>query len=174
MELPKMALLEQQFDPQRVADIPAIFDAVLARRFDKHQLSPMKTLASLSGDHYESMCLDGFATDNVRGLVDVADRLATAVATGIPPREAIAQVFSERFGGGPLAARQVNDGAVQPAGNSVYDQNKEIIVEMYTACHGNISLTTEKLRAAGVRCSRRWLAVYVDRWGLREKRKNGR
>ena len=156
---------------ERVADIPSIFDAVLFRQFDKHQLSPMQIFEKLSGDHYESLCLDGFETDNVRGLVDVADRLATAVVTGIPPQEAIAQVFSERFGGGPLAARQVKDSMAPPPGNSVYDQNKEIIVEMYNACHGNISLTTEKLRAAGVRCSRRWLAIYADRWGLRNKEK---
>ena len=84
---------------------------------------------------------------------------------------AIARVFSERFGTGPLATRQITDSTALPTGNSLYDQNKEIIIEMYNDCQGNVSLTAEKLRAAGVRCSRRWLAIYADRWGLREKKK---
>jgi DNA-binding NtrC family response regulator len=156
---------------ERVADIPAIFDAVLEKQLAGHDIAPTPVFSRLSGDHYETLCLDGFPKDNVRGLVDLADRLATRIAYGIEIKEAITESFYDRFGQTVVTARHTESFAPKPRRNSAYEQNKDVIIAAYNECRGNITMTADLLRSRGVRCSRRWLAVFADEWGLRTKKK---
>ena len=149
---------------ERKADIPAIFDAVLEQQLAKHHIAPASVFARLSGDHYETLCLDGFTIDNVRGL-DLADRLATRIAFGVEKGEAITETFYDRFGGNQVTSRHSKESVPPPRKNSSYEQNKEVIIAAYRECGGNITTTVELLRSRGIRCSRRWLAVFADEWG---------
>ncbi len=165
---------------ERAADIPTIFKTVLETQLTKHRLSLAPLLSVLGSEHYEMLLLDGFPNDNVRGVVDLADRLATGIALGASPADAVAEIFYDRFGPRPAsrppqAARQDTAGdTAPPTTNSSYEKNKAVIVAAYNECGGNITRTFELLRSRGVKCSRRWLAIFADEWGLREKKNRRR
>ncbi|MDJ0765120.1 MAG: sigma 54-interacting transcriptional regulator [Myxococcota bacterium] len=82
---------------QRIADIPDIFAALLDRAFCRQGQAIDAGILPLNGEHFEVMCLHGFPNRNIRGLVDLADRLVTSVVAGRQPIEAINEVFAERF-----------------------------------------------------------------------------
>lgn len=150
---------------ERAADVPTIFQTVLREGFGRLGVDADKVLNLLGGDHFESLCLDGFHTDNVRGLVDLSDRLATRLAAGADEASAVATVFQERFADGPVARRQA--GESEPSSRSSYERNRETILAAFRECDGNLSATERLLRERGLRTSRRWLAVFLDRWGAR-------
>lgn len=74
-------------------------------------------------------------------------------------------IFQERFGDGPVARRQT--GGSEASDRSSYERNKEAILVAFRECDGNLSATERLLRDRGVRTSRRWLAVFLDRWSAR-------
>lgn len=149
---------------QRRADIPDIFLALLMEQLVRHKIDPTSVLPQLKADFMEAMILDGFPRDNVRGLLNLSDRIATAVAAGKPARQAFMDVFMERFGQGAVATRPRPEG---PSDRSRYEQNKAAIIAAYEACDENISETVKELKQTGLRCSRRWLSVYLEKWGAR-------
>ena len=154
---------------ERVADVPRIFDQLLERALAKHGLFAKMVMPLLGGDHYEAICLDGFEVDNVRGLIDVADRLATRILTGIPPQDAILTIFSERFQDGAVAARYETV-EHDKRRSSHYEQNREIITAVFRECRGNLTATERVLGERGIKCTRRWLGIFAERWGLRAPR----
>lgn len=149
---------------QRVADVPYIFDAVLKATLQRHGIDETTVSPLLGGDHFEALCLDGFETDNVRGLVDLADRLATRITAGVDTSRAVIEVFGKRFGDGPVAQRH---GKSKDDGSSRYEANKELIIAAYRESGNNLTATERMLKERGLRCSRRWLAVFLKRWGVR-------
>ncbi len=148
----------------RRADVPAIFKDVLERALGHHGVGKDEVIPILSGDHYETLMLDGFKENNVRGLIDLADRIATRIEAGTEPKKAVTSIFTEQFSSGPVAARQ--SGAPPSSENSHYDIHKKEIVAAYTECDGNLSATERLLQSQGIKCSRRWLRTYLKRWGL--------
>jgi DNA-binding NtrC family response regulator len=148
---------------ERAADVPSIFEHVAGQRLAGQGVDPGPVLAALGADHYEAMCIDGFARDNARGIVDVADRLATLLGAGEPPEQALAAVFGERFGHGPVARR---NGARSETGSN-YEIHRELIVAAYRESGGNVSATLRALESRGLAFSRRWLAEYLEKWGIR-------
>ena len=165
---------------ERRADIPTIFDHVLAQKLAGYDIPLMSVLPCLKGDHYALLCQDAFPADNVRGLIDLADRISTKIASDTSPAEAVAKIFSKRFNkkkpqtraGTPPAAPLVpSQPLVEPtddAANSTYDKYKDVIIATYKDREENISATMRALNARGISCSRRWLSVYLKRWGLKE------
>lgn len=151
---------------ERLADIPEIFRKVLTLAAQKYNEEGSRVVRNLAADHYEAMCLDGLPGDNVRGLVDLADRIMTRVAGGAQPAEAIQDVFGERFSGSLVVTR--NSGG-QNEGAAHYVYNKEYIIAAYYECHTNISAAERVLKSRGFQCSRRWLAYYLERWGVKSK-----
>jgi hypothetical protein len=151
---------------ERIADVPCIFDAVLKGALSRHGIGEADVLPLLGGDHYETLCLHGFENDNVRGLVDLADRLATRIAAKAAPPEAVTAVFMEHFGDGPVAARYGNK-AGEADGTSHYERHKDLVIAAFRECGGNLSATERLLRDRGVRASRRWIAVFLEKWGVR-------
>ena len=157
---------------ERLADIPTIFTTVLGRILSEHGIEQSTVLPVLAGDHFEALMLDGFARENVRGLLDLADRVATKISSGVAPREAIMGVFAESFEQSAVVRRHrgaldQNGDAPPPDSSSQYEGNKEAIVKAFHKCSGNVSAMTRQLREQGITCSRRWISVYVKRWGLR-------
>ena len=154
---------------ERAADIPSIFIAVLNKVFKAQGLDPTVVANHLKGDHMESLCLDAFETENVQGLVDIADRIAANIADRVPLSQAVDEVFTERFKDGPVARRQEHESKpVSRRGHaSIYEKNKQLIVTTYHHCEGNISAVARTLNEQGISCSRRWLTHYAKAWGLR-------
>jgi hypothetical protein len=42
-----------------------------------------------------------------------------------------------------------------------------LIVAAYRECGGNLSEVERRLKSRGFNCSRRWLSVFLDKWGER-------
>jgi transcriptional regulator with AAA-type ATPase domain len=162
----------------RLADIPTIFQSLLDRALTSRRMSHIHAVELLGADHYEALLLDGFPSDNVRGLVDLADRIAARITLGEPPEDAVETVFSERFtrrlSEMPRRANSISEAAPHPTqdlldGQSHYERNKDLIVSTLKACSGNLSATERVLRDKGLRCSRRWLREYATKWGVLRK-----
>ena len=172
---------------QRIADIPEIFLSSLKNALAQHEMDAGQIVPLLGGDHFEAMCLDGFPVDNVRGILDLTDRLVSKIVTGVTPADAVAQVFAERFLRGPVVQRYSR--APMPAGvsartpvhaseapkptpsgddsHSHYEAHKDQIIATYIQCNGNLSATERMLRSQGIRCTRRWIGIFAAKWGLR-------
>ncbi len=152
---------------ERLADIPAIFDNVMDLASKRQGVELRQVIEALNTVHYEELMLDGFREDNVRGLLDMADRVVTRCARGAAPRKAIDAVFEQRF---PNSVVQKRRG--QPADtdrtSSHYEQQKTLIIEAFQESDGNLSATERLLRSKGFSCSRRWLRVYLKRWGQKK------
>jgi DNA-binding NtrC family response regulator len=150
---------------ERVADVPTIFDTVLKHALARYDVDINSVIPLLGGDHYEALCLDGFPSDNVRGLIDLADRIATKIAGGGAAKKTIASIFSDRLGDGAVAKRSPS--SPDEAGSDHYESSKDLILAAFRETKGNISATERLLKSRSVRCSRRWLAVYLERWGVK-------
>lgn len=85
------------------------------------------------------------------------------IGVGEPPAQALAAVFGERFGHGPVARR---NGARSETGSN-YEIHRELIVAAYRESGGNVSATLRALESRGLAFSRRWLAEYLEKWGIR-------
>lgn len=149
---------------ERAADIPDIFQSVLCSTLKTYDAYDESILSALSTDHFEAMVLHGFPNDNVRGLVDVADRIATQISAGEDAAVAVANIFSERFGDSPVANRTESGDA---SGAAHYQYNKAYIIAAYNECDANMSATERLLKSRGFRCSRRWLTHYLEQWGVK-------
>ena len=75
---------------QRRADIPELFTHLLDKAFDAQGISAPPAADLLRQAHYESLMLDGFEDANIRGLIGIADKIATRAATDASPAQAIA------------------------------------------------------------------------------------
>jgi hypothetical protein len=53
---------------------------------------------------------------------------------------------------------------------SLYERHKAEIVAAYRELEGSLSRLKETLRARGSPCTRRWLAEFLEKWGVRRKR----
>jgi DNA polymerase III delta prime subunit len=149
---------------QRRADIPDIFVEILKKYLRYQNIDSQSVVKLISADHMEALLLDGFPKDNVRGLVNLADRISTRIAAGSHPNQALSEMFDERFGDGLSQRRQQR---MASTGSSRYERNREMILSTYESCGKNISSTEKVLKGMGFRCSRRWLGVFITKWGGR-------
>jgi hypothetical protein len=152
----------------RVADVPSLFDALLARALDHADVPAADVRTVLDADFYCDLCLEAlkgsaFEQTNVRGLLDLADRIAARVSTGIDPVEAVDSVVEEL---GLCAVGAPGSGDV---GGGQYERFRELIEAVYKGCGRNAKRTVELLKESGVpwTISRRHLNGYLKRWGLR-------
>ncbi len=174
---------------ERRGDIPSIFNHILVSKLESYNIPSDSVLSCLKGDHYELLCLDGFPIDNVRGLIDIADRIATKIAAQTAVAEAVSAVFLDKYPNARKSAALVSadthvskvavvqekewidepteldadDGDQQ----STYEKYKDVIIAIYKDREENISAAMRTLNARGIPCSRRWLAVYLKKWGLK-------
>lgn len=178
---------------ERVADIPSIFLARLQNAFEKYKLRYTEVQSALHTDLFETLCIDGFEDDNVRGMILVADTVASYIAAGIPPEKALAKVFLDRFKDNPVVRRSKGEiGNVSGKDSTTtssdrdtfgaesapidfvelshYEQYKPLVLSAFKQAKGNVSATKRILNAKGIHCSRRWLDIYLDRWGVERRR----
>ena len=155
----------------RVADVPALFDHLLERALERQELAADPIREALDADFYCDLCLEAlrgtaFGETNVRGLLDLADRIAARVSTGVEPVEAIDTVLEEigLCGAGAAAG---GEGA---GGGGQYERYRELIEAVYRGCGRNAKKTVGLLKTSGVpwTVSRRHLNGYIKKWGLKE------
>ncbi len=153
----------------RVADIPDIFDAVLEKTLARKAMSENPLAPFLTADYHEALCLKGHPMKNVRGLVDICDRLVTDILTGVEPKSALDKLFRDEFEDAFGSRRKEKPASPGPA--SRYEANKSLIIDTFTECDENLTATEKALKKKGFKCTRRWLSEFLDKWNVRMKTK---
>ncbi len=188
---------------RRIADIPSIFDHLLIAAIEKKKLDKKKVLQCLRTRQYEILMLEGFPEDNVRGLADLADRIVTRIQAGTEPRTAVKAVFAERFpttkknstrSAADFTSLQANkmvskrstrpdteevvedvvETVSAPSVRSRYDDNKDLILAVYSESGCVINTTCRILKERGVKVNPRWLSVFLDKWGVRPQKRRSK
>ncbi len=157
---------------KRRADIPDIFAYQLQRAAAHHSLDGNELLGAMHPDQVEAICLLSFEQRNVRELIHVAEALAARVALrGEDPRLALGKHLAKQYPENPVVRRYLAESKTSDeakgAGWSHYEQHREAIIDAYRKSGNNLSATVRTLQDQGVRASRRWLADYLSRWGVR-------
>lgn len=163
---------------ERLADIPSIFLHLLEKALTKVKIDIPLLHELLSVDHYESLLLDGFAGDNVRGLLDLADRIATRIGSDAPPQEAVNGVFTERYHtrypDPPLPGNGVTTRITEeiPLHATRLGSEYQLIEFAYAKTGGNVTAIQRELKKHGIDYSRKRISNTLDRMRLpRIKRK---
>jgi DNA-binding NtrC family response regulator len=164
---------------ERRADVPAIFVHALREALGRRGLQEAAWKPLLAPDYIEAVVLHDHGGANVRFLEDLAAtigaRLSRAPA-GEWPR-ALAALFADRLRGSPVLARYAAESAGPPGHASrkasPYEAHREEILAAYRDCGGNLSAMEAALRERGLAVHRRWLAEFLDRWGVRSRRGRG-
>lgn len=164
---------------ERVADVPEIFDALLAGGLRRAGIDTQAVLSALTAVHYEALCLRAVGPTNIRALVDIADRIVSRLHLGNAPQPAVDTVMSEQLGvvgeGSEPAApypSQVPTPLTQESSDCVtaddpYEAFRSDITATYWQTNGNVSAIARMLQDKGIACSRRRLAACLVKWGLR-------
>ena len=171
---------------ERRADIPSLFNHLVALSLMKTGRSPQTVLEGISVEHYESLCLDGFEKDNVRGLRKLADDIVTEIEYEEDASKAIKTVFKERYGssvsrriGSIFRKRETTDSYDRSKGRTSHVERDEapsanvdsftveIVEKAYRECRGVVSAIADHLRDKyDVKMSRQRIAKILDAQGL--------
>jgi DNA-binding NtrC family response regulator len=163
----------------RRADVPSLFLTVLRRTVAPEIAEAI--VRELRVEAVERLCLHDYRQGNVRELVRLAVVAAARISEGESPAEALRGVLRDTLGeqrsassvpSMPAAPRppQPQPG---PEGTSSYDRHRPEILAVYAEVGGNLSRMEAMLKERGVPCTRRWLAHFLDRWGVRPIPKRG-
>ncbi|MCP4606942.1 MAG: FHA domain-containing protein [Proteobacteria bacterium] len=179
--------------PERVADIPALFDYALENAFKQYRVEKPRLDGGYAADVYESLCLHGFGNQNVRGLIDLANRIAAYVVRRFSLNAAISKAFrecnaadytSEPVGSGGRGHAKRTGTNSQGSGRFVgtvgregqsghkirFDDIRRRIVDYYFENDGNIAATKRALDGEGIRISRERLSELAAEWELPDKK----
>jgi DNA-binding NtrC family response regulator len=153
---------------ERRADIPAIFLHVLRRSLDPGTFEQVSR--QFDAAMVERLCLHDYRLGNVRELQDLASVIGARIAVGEPPSTALSEAIDEALG-----AEVANDPPLDPGNSdlndSLYTRHRDEIIATYHAAQGNVSHLESLLDEQGIHCTRRWLTIYLDRWGVRPIRR---
>lgn len=169
---PRLYLVQVPSLKQRVADIPFLFDHLMKGQLLSLGLDCEPVMNLFGVGHYERMCLHGFPNENVRGMLDLTVRLAANIAAGSGASESISRRFAERFNVGVGSSEKREEERSTSAGepSTRYRRNRDVIIECFSECRGNISATVKKLQERGISCSRYRLTMWLDEWGVSRRR----
>ncbi len=148
---------------RRRADIPGIFRCILGRTLPGALAGEVER--HLDAARWERLCLHDYEDGNVRELVDLAAVVGAWIDEGYPPLEAIDRGLDDAFG--PLPGRA--EPSRRHGRPSIYERHRRDIIKTYDEVEGNLTHLERTLRARGLKVNRRWLTVYLDRWGIRTK-----
>ncbi len=178
---------------QRIADIPAIFDFALEQALHRTGHTSSSLDAALTVELYEALCLDGFKRHNVRGIIDLASRIAARFSRGESPSRAVARAFHESRSPGGIDHRSSVSADTAPNRGGQHqrhrstpvlfsgvdphrdfrisgDHIKHLIVDLYFEHEGNIAQVKKLLDEQNIRISRQRLAALAEEWNLPTKR----
>ncbi|MCP4542678.1 MAG: hypothetical protein GY832_36610 [Chloroflexi bacterium] len=161
---------------ERPADIPGIFDRLLHEAQLQAGVSLQLTRESVRASQYETLMLDGFEEDNVRGLIKIADAIATRASTGLQPEIAIDEIFDELYNTQYGSSRDAGFGElkftkeIEKADNKSSNKVSDIEATYYK--HGeNVAAIRRELTKKGINHSRRKIAKLLDQLKLPRIRK---
>ena len=136
-----------------------------------------RSTGELFGDtHYERLMLDGFERDNVRGLIDLAERIVRRIASGAGPQATVAEIFTERF------AKDVappSEPEIDTQGRTTMDfklpeiltaSEYDMLERAYSEHGGNVTAIRDCFREWGVEISRKRIARALDDLGWKRAR----
>ncbi len=171
---------------KRRADIPGIFDHFLRLALKGTDIPAESVFACLRDDHYETLCLDGFSQMNVRGLIRFSNLLCGDLKRGTPAPKAVFDAFNGAFEDNLVSSShrklerakirdlaRMNDSSTSGStcslgtyenSRSKYEQNKEVILEVYRQWRGNVAATVRALRSKGIIVNERWLSARLKKW----------
>ena len=153
---------------ERRADIPSIFLRILQRTLEKAVCDDV--VRGLDSDIVERLCLHDFRRGNVRELQDLAALIGARIHEGEEIAHVLRSSVEDAVGG--VERTEHVPGRDEPA-RSVYERHRGKIISTYHKVDGNVSKLEATLRDQGIPCTRRWLAEFLDRWGVRSvRRKN--
>jgi DNA-binding NtrC family response regulator len=156
----------------RRADIPSIFRHLIERQLDQADLD-IDVDQLLNEYHHEALILDGFERKNVRGLGDIAERIATRIASGTEPAVAVREVFAKRYAAKYPAASQ-DKLAIEPP-RTTYEvprpdyldaDDKTLVMAAFERQGGNAAAIKRDLRRQGYEISERRVRRLLDELGL--------
>ena len=154
---------------ERRADIPTIFLHVLRTSLDPETFDEVS--CKLDAAIAERLCLHDYRLGNVRELQDLASVIGARIAVGEPPSTALSEAIDEALGAVSATGVQPLDPGNGDLYESLYTQHRDEIIAAYHEAHGVVAHLERLLGERGIRCTRRWLTVYLDRWGVRPIRR---
>jgi DNA-binding NtrC family response regulator len=160
---------------QRRADVAEIFAHHLENAATQVGLATDALKSFLTASHLEAISLLCFTERNVRELIHLAEAVAAQVRlTDGNPAEILSRILAERYPDNPVVRRShgqlgkaMNHPVVPRRGVSHYEQHRTLIVELFKQNGGNLSATVRALKSKGIKTSRRWLNLYLQKWGQR-------
>lgn len=183
----------------RRADIPTLFQHLLKAALSDRETDGNSIWNCLTSDHHETLCINQWNPENIRGLIRLANLLVGEMKRGTNPHDALRRVFYERFGQkvvssterkrkrivpviAPSESRTTLDatrtvGASAESGQTgkrsssrKYDDNKRLIEEVFFDREGNISAAQRILdEKYGLNLNYHTLAARIKEWGLASK-----
>ena len=157
---------------ERRADVPAIFRYYLRQTAERSRLDPEAVQKGVRTGHLEALCLLPFHHRNVRALIQIAETMTAQlmVERKRDPREVLSRLLADRFPDNPVVQRVNHRTPLSPDAadpKSHYEAHRARILAEYHATGGNLSAMERNLKREGLRTTRRWLAEYLKRWGVR-------
>ncbi len=153
---------------ERRADIPSIFLTVLRRTLSSLVVDDV--IAALRMSTIERICCHDYRAGNARELVKLSSIIGARIAEGERASAAIGGALSDVFAvpkSPRVSASDSSSSAPSAVHESHYEQHREEILAVYREVGGNLSRMEARLRESGLSCTRRWLSIYLDRWGVR-------
>lgn len=149
---------------QRRADIPDIFLEVLRKSGAPEIVRVIEE--ALDEELMELLVTNRYHRGNVRELEDLASLLVAKVLEGERPWLAMAEALSSTDIVPLMEEPSLSSDSMVPYGSS-YDVHRQEIIDTYYRVDGNLTKLESLLREKGISCSRRWLATYLECWGVR-------
>ncbi len=150
------------------ADVPSIFDHLLTVALEEKGEDPAPVIKALLSNHYESLMLDGFRDHNVRGLLDLADQLVSRITLGVEPKQAILEVFSDRYANRYPSKQRARKRKIRRETTEITQQGNlspakyEKVTEAYYKHAGNVTAMEKDLRRQGIHSTRHTISKILD------------
>jgi transcriptional regulator with AAA-type ATPase domain len=154
---------------KRPADIPGIFDRVLGDTLERsHRHDDVSS--HLEVLHYQALILDGLKKDNVRGLVNIADRIVSRLAVGTAADAAVAEGF-RGFNVAEKSTETIPEKAPEALSAPVSPEDQPggmeaLLRELNHEHGGNVSAIERELYKRNIGWGRRKIALWLDNLGL--------
>jgi len=159
----------------RLAGAPARFVATLRRVLHDAGIDPLPAIAALRTEDVEAVTLLGPSERANQERENLAQTLAEAIrSTSDPPASIFHYLALSRHGDSPVFHRLLSGIPDAEDESAAYEKRRQIILEAYREVGGDVRRLETLLKSRGIPCSRKWLAIALERWGARAMRFRGR
>ena len=155
----------------RLAVASSRFVGTLRRALQEGGVDPLPAIAAVRTDDLEALTLLGPSTRAEQEREALALELATLVRdTCDGPAAILHHLVRTRYGDSPVLQR-VGACLPEPVDEaSAYERRRALILAAYKEVEGDVRQLEALLRSRGLPCSRKWLTIFLERWGARAMR----